>query len=164
MDFGIFVLTFLCGDLYYCDSFLIYWGCKYLNLYLPNCFNFRTWDFVLRLYKTTFYSSTLIWGCGLKMRAIARPIRHLRSVFRHQKNGYSSGLVRQRRKLMDINSGLAYKLTDDVGTCRFQDPAFMISRAFSVEPVTDANGGFLWIHILFSWLKFFLFVFFCKRK
>lgn len=74
------------------------------------------------------------------MRAIARPIRHFRSVFWHQKNGYSSGLVRHRRKLIDINSGLAYKLTDDVGTCRFQDPAFMISRAFSVEPVTDANG------------------------
>ncbi|XP_024025699.1 AFG1-like ATPase [Morus notabilis] len=74
------------------------------------------------------------------MRAIAMPIRHFGSVFRHQRNGYSSGLVRHRRKLIDINSGFVYKLTDNVETHRFRDPGFMISRAFSVEAVKVSNG------------------------
>ena len=84
------------------------------------------------------------------MRAIARPIRHFRLVFRCQRNSYSSGLPSCRRKLIDINSGSVYKLTKDAETHRFQT-GFMISRALSVEAVKVANGGLFWpSHFVFA--------------
>lgn len=76
------------------------------------------------------------------MRAIARPIRHFRSVFGHQRSSYSSSLVSYRRQLIEINSGSAYKLTKDAEIHPFGDPTFMITRALSVEAVKVADGGF----------------------
>ncbi|PON48438.1 ATPase, AFG1-like [Parasponia andersonii] len=74
------------------------------------------------------------------MRGIARPISHFRSLFQHQRNSCSSGLVSCRRQLIDISSGSAYKLRKDAETHRFRDPTFMISRAYSAEAVKVANG------------------------
>ncbi|XP_062105806.1 uncharacterized protein LOC133817335 [Humulus lupulus] len=74
------------------------------------------------------------------MRAVARPFRHFRSIFRPQNNRYSSSLPCYRGQLLDIHSRSTYKLTKDAQTHQFQDPTYMFSRTLSTEVVKVANG------------------------
>ncbi|KAF4390645.1 hypothetical protein G4B88_015535 [Cannabis sativa] len=74
------------------------------------------------------------------MRAVARPFRHFQSIFRPQRNRYSSSLPCYRGQLIDLHSRSTYTFTKDAQTYPFQDPTFMLSRTLSTEVVKVTNG------------------------
>lgn len=80
---------------------------------------------------------------GVKMRAMARSLRHVRFAFRHQNCNYSGGFVKTRNHLMGTNTGTACQLTNrnSAELDRFRYHTFMISRFLSVGAAEVTNGG-----------------------
>lgn len=82
----------------------------------------------------------ILLNSGAKMRAMARPLRHLQSAFRQQNYYYSRALAKTHEPLMGINTGRACKLTRGAEFDRFRSLVFVSPRFMSVDAAEVTNG------------------------
>ena len=92
------------------------------------------------------------WDLGLKMRTLARSLRHIRLSLQHKKCNYSGGFVNTRKDLIETNTGSVCKFTNNAEFNRFRYLTFTISRAMSADAAKVTNGGCFWFLVIINWI------------